>query len=65
MTARCDLALCSVERQEEAPGQQRLRLLTEAGAIDCCLHPAETCNAAVLWVLGAGGRALHLARAEV
>jgi len=55
VTARPNLALRSVERQEEAPGQQHLRLLTEAGAIDCRLQAAETGDAAVLWVFGAGG----------
>lgn len=55
MTVRPDLALHRVERQEEAPGQQRLRLVTEAGAIDCRLQAAETGDAAVLWVFGAGG----------
>jgi fermentation-respiration switch protein FrsA (DUF1100 family) len=55
VTARLNLALRSVERQDEAPGQQRLRLLTEAGAIDCRLQAAETGDAAVLWVFGAGG----------
>jgi alpha/beta superfamily hydrolase len=55
VTARLHLALRSVERQDEAPGQQRLRLLTEAGAIDCRLQAAETGDAAVLWVFGAGG----------
>jgi fermentation-respiration switch protein FrsA (DUF1100 family) len=54
VTARPYLALRRVERQDEAPGQQCLRLVTEAGAIDCRLHPAEG-NAAVLWVFGAGG----------
>jgi fermentation-respiration switch protein FrsA (DUF1100 family) len=55
VTARPNLALHRVERQDEAPGQQRLRLLTEAGAIDCRLQAAETGDAAVLWVFGAGG----------
>jgi alpha/beta superfamily hydrolase len=55
VTARLNLALRSVERQDEAPGQQRLRLVTEAGAIDCRLQAAETGDAAVLWVFGAGG----------
>jgi hypothetical protein len=55
VTPRLNLALRSVERQDEAPGQQRLRLLTEAGAIDCRLQAAETGDAAVLWVFGAGG----------
>ena len=52
---RPNLSLRSVERQDEAPGQQRLRLLTEAGAMDGRLQAAETGNAAVLWVFGAGG----------
>ncbi len=50
------LALRGVERREEAEGQERLRLLTDAGAVECRSHPAAPAgNAAVLWVFGAGG----------
>ena len=53
--ARSDLNLRGVERRDEAEGQERLRLLTDAGAVECRWHPAPAGNAAVLWVFGAGG----------
>ena len=34
---------------------EHLRLVTDAGTIDVCYHPAATGDAAVLWVFGAGG----------
>jgi fermentation-respiration switch protein FrsA (DUF1100 family) len=49
------LVLTRLERREEAPGQERLRLVTAAGEIEGRLHPASSGNAAVLWVFGAGG----------
>jgi hypothetical protein len=50
------LVLRGAERQEEVEGQERLRLLTDAGGIECRLHPAPAGGgAAVLWVFGAGG----------
>ncbi len=53
--ARSDLDLRGVERRDEAEGLERLRLLTDAGAVECRWHPAPAGNAAVLWVFGAGG----------
>ncbi len=53
--ARSDLNLRGVERRGEAEGQERLRLLTDAGAVECRWHPAPAGNAVVLWVFGAGG----------
>ncbi len=53
--ARSDLNLRGVERRDEAEGQERLRLLTDAGAVECRWHPAPAGDAAVLWVFGAGG----------
>ena len=50
-----DLNLSGVERCGEAEGQERLRLLTDAGAVECRWHPAPAGDAAVLWVFGAGG----------
>ncbi len=50
-----DLELRGVERRDEAEGLERLRLLTDAGAIECRWHPAPAGDAAVLWVFGAGG----------
>ncbi len=50
-----DLNLSGVERRDEAEGQERLRLLTDAGAVECRWHPAPAGDAAVLWVFGAGG----------
>jgi hypothetical protein len=52
---RPDLNLSGVERRDEAEGLERLRLLTDAGAIECRWHPAPAGDAAVLWVFGAGG----------
>jgi fermentation-respiration switch protein FrsA (DUF1100 family) len=49
------LLLTRLEREEEAPGQERLRLVTAAGEIEGRLHPASSGDAAVLWVFGAGG----------
>jgi fermentation-respiration switch protein FrsA (DUF1100 family) len=49
------LVLTRLERQENVPGQERLRLLTAAGVIEGRLHPAASRDAAVLWVFGAGG----------
>jgi alpha-beta hydrolase superfamily lysophospholipase len=49
------LALRRVERREEEPGQERLRLVPDAGEIDCRLHAAPAGGAAVLWVFGSGG----------
>ena len=49
------LHLTRLERQEEAPGQDRLSLVTAAGEIQGRLHPASAGDAAVLWVFGAGG----------
>ena len=53
--ARPGLNLRGVERRDEAEGQERLRLLTDAGAVECRWHPAPAGDAAVLWVFGAGG----------
>ena len=50
-----DLNLSGVERRDEAEGLERLRLLTDAGAVECRWHPAPAGDAAVLWVFGAGG----------
>ena len=50
-----DLNLSGVERRDEAEGLERLRLLTDAGAVECRWHPAPAGGAAVLWVFGAGG----------
>ena len=47
--------LTRLERHEEVPGQERLRLVTAAGEIEGRLHPASGGDAAVLWVFGAGG----------
>ena len=47
--------LRGVERQAEAEGQDHLRLVTDAGGIECRLHPAPAGDTAVLWVFGAGG----------
>ncbi len=53
--ARPDLNLRDVERRGEADGLERLRLLTDAGAVECRWHPAPAGDAAVQWVFGAGG----------
>ncbi len=51
-----DMGLRGVERRDEAEGLERLRLLTDAGAVECRWHPAPAAgDAAVLWVFGAGG----------
>ena len=50
-----DLALRGGERRQEAEHQERLRLLTDAGTVECRFHPAPAGDAAVLWVFGAGG----------
>jgi len=50
-----DLNLSGVERRDEAEGLERLRLLTDEGAVECRWHPAPAGDAAVLWVFGAGG----------
>jgi fermentation-respiration switch protein FrsA (DUF1100 family) len=50
-----DLNLSGVERRVEAEGLERLRLLTDEGAVECRWHPAPAGDAAVLWVFGAGG----------
>lgn len=52
---RSDLTLHCVERWEETPGEERVRLGTGVGDLDCRLHPASSGDAAVLWVFGAGG----------
>jgi len=52
---RSGLGLRGTERRDEADGLERLRLLTDAGAIECRWHPAPAGDAAVLWVFGAGG----------
>jgi fermentation-respiration switch protein FrsA (DUF1100 family) len=52
---RSGLDLHRLERREEAPGQERLRMVTGAGDLDCRLHSASSGDAAVLWVFGAGG----------
>jgi hypothetical protein len=50
------MGLRGVERRDEAEGLERLRLLTDAGAVECRWHPAPAeGDAAVLWVFGAGG----------
>jgi fermentation-respiration switch protein FrsA (DUF1100 family) len=49
------LDLLGAEREPDADGTERLRLLTDAGDITCRLHPSETGETAVLWVFGAGG----------
>lgn len=49
------LKLLDAEREPEADGLERLRLLTDGGEIGCRLHPAMEGDAAVLWVFGAGG----------
>jgi hypothetical protein len=50
------MGLRGVERRDEAEGLERLRLLTDAGAVECRWHPAPAAgDAAVLWVFGAGG----------
>jgi hypothetical protein len=49
------LQLLGVEREPEGEGQERLRLLTDGGDIDCRLHATTGGDAAVLWVFGAGG----------
>ncbi len=53
--AQSGLRLHGVERSEEAEGQERLRLLTDEGAVECRWHAAPAGDAAVLWVFGAGG----------
>jgi fermentation-respiration switch protein FrsA (DUF1100 family) len=52
---RSSLDLRGVERRDEAEGLERLWLLTDAGAVECRLHPAPAGDAAALWVFGAGG----------
>src|SRR3954465_3304841 len=52
---RLSLSLHSVERSAEREGADRVRLMTNAGEIVGRLHLAETGDAAVLWVFGAGG----------
>jgi alpha-beta hydrolase superfamily lysophospholipase len=47
--------LLGAEREPEGDGMERLRLLTDGGAITCRLHPTPEGDAAVLWVFGAGG----------
>ena len=43
-----------VERSPECPGADRVRLVTDAGAIPGRLHAADG-DRAILWVFGAGG----------
>ena len=47
--------LLGAEREPEGDGMERLRLLTDGGAITCRLHPTPEGDAAVLWVFSAGG----------
>ena len=49
------LELQSVETGRLEDGAETLVLHTDGGPIDCRFHPAETGDAAVLWVFGAGG----------
>lgn len=44
----------AVERSPEGPGLDRVRLVTEGGAIPGRLHPAPG-DGAILWVFGSGG----------
>ena len=52
---RPGLKLQGVETGQEAGREGHLRLLTDAGRINCRLHRASFGDAAVLWVFGAGG----------
>jgi alpha-beta hydrolase superfamily lysophospholipase len=49
------LELRSVETGPVEDEVETVRLHTDAGSIDTRYHPAETGDAAVLWVFGAGG----------
>lgn len=49
------LTISGVDRTEDDRGTDRLRLRTEAGAIEARLHPTPEGDAAILWVFGAGG----------
>jgi len=49
------ISLIGVERASEADRSERVRLVTDRGAIETRYRAAEGGDAAVLWVFGAGG----------
>ncbi len=49
------LELLAVDQDGAVDGPEHLRLQTNAGAIECRLHPTAAGDAAILWVFGAGG----------
>ena len=49
------ITLLGAEPSPPSDASERLRLITDAGAIDARFYPAASGNAAVLWVFGAGG----------
>lgn len=52
---RLSLELLDIAQDDVADDVEHLRLVTDAGDIDCRLHGTDTGDAAVLWVFGAGG----------